>query len=111
LIATVSPGAKKGSTAPYAFAETMLVESGVRQPRSLANAFRVPTAARVDSAEAALSEYLSRVDSAYGACEMRRHLALSKIELPGSQIGTLDALAEFAREEAGRVKVADKTAA
>jgi CRISPR system Cascade subunit CasC len=111
LIATVSPGAKKGSTAPYAFAETMLIESGVRQPRSLANAFRVPTAARVDSAEAALSAYLSRVDSAYGAGETRRHLALSGIEAPGSQLGTLDALAEFAREEARRASVADKTAA
>jgi CRISPR system Cascade subunit CasC len=111
LIATVSPGAKKGSTAPYAFAETLLIESGVRQPRSLANAFRVPTAARVDSAEAALSAYLSRVDSAYGVGETRRHLALSGLEVPGSQLGTLDTLAEFAREEARRVSVADKTAA
>jgi CRISPR system Cascade subunit CasC len=89
----------------------MLIESGVRQPRSLANAFRVPAAARVDSAEAALSAYLSRVESVYGAGETRRHLALSGIELPGSQLGMLDALAEFAREEARRVSVADKTAA
>ena len=36
LIATVSPGAKKGSTAPYAFADLMFVETGRRQPRSLA---------------------------------------------------------------------------
>jgi CRISPR system Cascade subunit CasC len=111
LIATVSPGAKKGSTAPYAFSETMLIESGVRQPRSLANAFRAPTAARIDGAEAALGKYLSRVDGAYGSGEKRRHLALSGIELPGSQLGTLDALAEFARDEARRVSRADKTAA
>jgi CRISPR system Cascade subunit CasC len=38
LIATVSPGAKKGSTAPYAYAELMLVEAGRAQPRSLAGA-------------------------------------------------------------------------
>ena len=40
LIATVSPGAKLGSTAPYAYADLMLMEAGSRQPRSLANAFR-----------------------------------------------------------------------
>jgi CRISPR system Cascade subunit CasC len=86
------------------------VESGRRQPRSLANAFRVPTAARIDSAEAALKEYLYRVDQTYGMGETRRHLALSGVELPGSQIGTLDALANFAREEARRVDVAGKVA-
>jgi CRISPR system Cascade subunit CasC len=59
LVATVSPGAKKGSTAPYAFAETMLIESGRRQPRTLANAFRTPVDARMEKAEAALRDYLS----------------------------------------------------
>ena len=39
LIATVSPGAKLGATAPYACAELVLAEAGVRQPRTLANAF------------------------------------------------------------------------
>jgi len=42
LIPTVSPGAKKGGTAPYAYAELLLVETGRRQPRSLAGAFRTP---------------------------------------------------------------------
>ena len=42
LIATVSPGAKLGSTAPYACADLMLIEAGSRQPRSLANAYRTP---------------------------------------------------------------------
>ena len=46
LIATVSPGAKLGSTAPYAYADLMLIEAGSRQPRSLANAFRGPVPAR-----------------------------------------------------------------
>ena len=40
LIATVSPGAKLGSTAPYACADLMLVEAGRRQPRSLATTWR-----------------------------------------------------------------------
>jgi CRISPR system Cascade subunit CasC len=39
-IATVSPGAKRGSTAPYAYAEFILLERGSAQPRTLANAFR-----------------------------------------------------------------------
>ena len=43
LIATVSPGAKLGSTAPYSCADLMLIEAGIRQPRSLANTFRNPT--------------------------------------------------------------------
>ena len=47
LIATVSPGAKLGSTAPYGYADLMLIEAGVRQPRSLANAFRIPAKAQV----------------------------------------------------------------
>ena len=49
LIAEVSPGAKKGSTAPYTRAELVLVEAGDRQPRTLANAFRdaVPLVDRV----------------------------------------------------------------
>ena len=42
LIAEISPGAKKGSTAPYSRAEMVLVEAGDRQPRTLANAFRDP---------------------------------------------------------------------
>jgi CRISPR system Cascade subunit CasC len=42
LVAEVSPGAKKGSTAPYSRAELVLVEAGDRQPRTLANAFRDP---------------------------------------------------------------------
>ena len=50
LIATVTPGAKLGSTAPYACADLMLVEAGSRQPRSLANAFRTPAKARMEDA-------------------------------------------------------------
>lgn len=96
LIATVSPGAKKGSTAPFAYAETMLVEAGQRQPRTLANAFRTPTPARSAAAEAALATHLLRLDETYGANEGRRHLALSGTELPGSQRVDLSALAAFA---------------
>ena len=74
LIATVSPGAKKGSTAPYAYAEYLLVEAGSAQPRTLANAFRRPVALNgdvLDSAIEALSSHVQALDDAYGAAEWR----------------------------------------
>lgn len=100
LIATVSPGAKKGSTAPYSFAQTMIVETGRRQPRTLANAFRAPCAARIEAAEAALASHLERIDAAYGVKEDRRALSLDGADYPGATGGDLDALAGFARAKA-----------
>jgi len=78
LIATVSPGAKKGSTAPYAWAESMLIEVGRRQPRTLANAFRTAVALEGDvkeAAVAALAEHVSAMDGVYGNGEARAALA------------------------------------
>ena len=46
LIAEVSPGAKRGSTAPFGRADLMLIEAGDRQPRSLAAAYRSSRFAR-----------------------------------------------------------------
>src|SRR5450830_884629 len=40
LCGHLDSGAKRGSTAPYAYADLVLVETGARQPRSLSNAFR-----------------------------------------------------------------------
>ncbi len=89
LIATVSPGAKLGSTAPYAYAEAMLVEIGERQPRSLAAAFRDPIAPRVDVATGALAEQLARYDAAYGPHESRRAMTTVPQEFPGAESGAL----------------------
>jgi CRISPR system Cascade subunit CasC len=71
-IAEVSPGAKLGSTAPYARAECVLLETGATQPRSLGNAFlrpvrlghrdEHPTAASVR----AMATYLDDMDQMYG---------------------------------------------
>lgn len=97
-LATVSPGAKKGSTAPYAYAELMLIEAGQRQPRTLANAFRTPSAARTDAATGALVAYLSKLDTAYGCREVRRHTAIEPCLLPQSEPLDLDALAAWARD-------------
>lgn len=98
LIATVSPGAKKGSTAPYAVAQTMLIEAGRRQPRTLADAFRAPARARIAEAESALAAHLKKIDAAYGARETRRALSIEGADLPGAERTDLDGLAAFARD-------------
>ena len=96
LIATVSPGAKLGSTAPYAYADLMLIEAGARQPRSLANAFRTPTQAQSARAAGALAQYLDKLDSAYGVRETRRVMSLEKFEIPDADRVPLDDLANWA---------------
>lgn len=102
LIATVSPGAKKGSTAPYAYAELMLVELGRRQPRSLAGAFRNPVALRGDisgAAVAALSGQLARLDKSYRTDEQRAHLTTLAESAEGfGEALALDDLARFAAD-------------
>ena len=107
LIATVSPGAKKGSTAPYGYADLLLVELGRRQPRSLAGAFRRAVPLKRDGdvaadAVSALADHMTKLDSCYGSDE---RLLLSTLgnDLPGTGASqTLDALARRAAE-AGRV--------
>lgn len=84
LVATVSPGAKKGSTAPYAWTQTMLVEVGARQPRTLASAFEhavraTPQRPISDAAEEALFDRLAAFDRAYGAREARAFLSLASV--------------------------------
>jgi len=98
LVATVSPGAKKGSTAPYAYADMMLIEAGSAQPRTLANAYRAPSLARADRATAQLAEYIGKVDKAYGNKAERAHLSIDAAAIPGSTPTTLDALAAWARD-------------
>ncbi len=96
LIATVSPGAKLGSTAPYACADLMLAEAGSRQPRSLANAFRIPAKAQVEDAAAKLSGYLDKLDKCYGGKEVRRLMSVDDCDLHGAERLCLDDLAAWA---------------
>ena len=104
LIAQVSPGAKKGSTAPYAWAELVLIEAGARQPRTLANAFRTALPLRgnrqplLEAAVARIGDHLSKLDGGYGAHEARRVLNLSDMELASAPPLDLDALASWAAE-------------
>ena len=103
LIAEVSPGAKKGSTAPYSRAELVLVEAGDRQPRTLANAFR-DTVALVNRnsnetlgarAAKALNGHLNEMDAVYETGEARRHAALPQLKLDGVADGSLRELADW----------------
>ncbi len=108
LVATVSPGAKLGSTAPYAHAQMMLVEAGDTAPRTLANAFLRPVVQDQDplgNAYGALANHLDELDGVYGAPEGgRRGLALG----PKSKLGealeeSLGSLQEVAQWTAARV--------
>ena len=98
LIATVSPGAKLGSTAPYAYADLMLVEAGSRQPRSLANAYRGNVKAQSSAATDALSAHLGKLDECYGAREVRRVMSLDGCDMPGAARLSLDELASWAAD-------------
>lgn len=97
LIAEVSPGAKLGSTAPYSRASMMLLESGDRQPRSLAEAFRDPTAPETGQAVAALAAHLAALDAAYATGETRRVMSLANTDISAAERGTLADLAGFAK--------------
>ena len=104
LIATVSPGAKRGSTAPFDWAKFMLVEAGDWQPRSLAGAFhdalpledKAGTESIRQRAVARMSQELSAMDEAYGAPLTRRFLSLDAAEVPGAERANLAKLGEWA---------------
>lgn len=77
-IATRTPGAKLGSTAPYSRADLVLLEAGRQQPRTLANAFleALPSRGNVLREGALhLSAQLRRTDSMYGATADSRALS------------------------------------
>lgn len=99
LIATVSPGAKRGSTAPFNWAPFMLVEVGDWQPRSLAGAFHnalpLHQPALRTAATTLLAEEIGKLDAAYGAPLERRFLALDPVAVPHAQRATLHDLADW----------------
>jgi CRISPR system Cascade subunit CasC len=79
IVSTVSPGAKRGSTAPYAYSHLVLVESGSAQPRTLQNAFIEPVNTAGDlvrSAYVAMQRHLADLDAMYGKNERRAHAGL-----------------------------------
>lgn len=96
LSAEVSPGSKRGSTAPYSRAELVLLEAGDRQPRNLAGAFREPVPPKLTAATTALASHLEAFDHAYDTREQRRALSLSPVEIPRAEAGSLADLAAWA---------------
>ena len=110
LIATVSPGAKLGATAPYACAELVLAEAGERQPRTLANAFMDPVTPKdakalggyKAKAAAALDGYLERFDAMYGEHEDRKIATMIEpVPAHGGERVTLNELASWAAAQVG----------
>lgn len=99
LIATVSPGAKRGSTAPFEWAKFLLVEVGDWQPRSLAGAFQnalpLNQPAIRGVAVQMLADEIGKLDEAYGATLDRRFLALDKVAVPNAQRLSLNDLAKW----------------
>ena len=99
LIATVSPGAKRGSTSPFDWAKFLLVEMGDWQPRSLAGAFQNALELQQPDIRGAavqkLADEISKLDAAYGAPLERRFLALDDVAVPNAQRLPLAALATW----------------
>jgi CRISPR system Cascade subunit CasC len=85
LVATVSPGAKLGSTAPHSYANCVFVEAGTAQPRTLANAFQSPVPKNtkdgvLGESYDALADYVSDMDGMYGVQTDRRLAAMGPTE-------------------------------
>jgi len=102
LIATVSPGAKRGSTAPFEWAKLMLVEAGDWQPRSLAGAFQNALNTDGDKirerAVGELANELQRLDAAYGAHSERRFLSVDDCQVPGAERLPLASLTQWVQD-------------
>ena len=107
LIAEVSPGAKRGSTAPFGRADLMLIEAGDRQPRSLAAAYRKPVSHNCEQAVAALNDHLALLDETYETGEARRYLSLVDTPLNGAEKRSLKALAAWAAERVKEAPIED----
>lgn len=98
LIATVSPGAKLGATAPYAHALTVVAESGNAQPRTLANAFLQPVDHRGDllqRAQQLLAGHLASLDAMYER-KTARAVAAVNLESLGESEPSLTAVVDHA---------------
>lgn len=102
LIATISPGAKRGSTAPFEWAKLMLVEAGDWQPRSLAGAFQNALNTDGDKIRARavgqLADELQRLDAAYGAPSERRFLSVDDCQVPGAERLPLASLTQWVQD-------------
>jgi CRISPR system Cascade subunit CasC len=102
LMATVSPGAKLGSTAPYSYAQCLFAEAGTAQPRTLANAFQTPASTQdvLENSYEKLGQYVDEIDQMYGVQTDRRLAAMGPTDaltdhLKVDDTTTVPALAEW----------------
>ncbi len=102
LMATVSPGAKLGSTAPYSYAQCLFAEAGTAQPRTLANAFQTPAPTQnvLENSYEKLGRYVDEIDQMYGVQTDRRLAAMGPTDaltdrLKVDDTTTVPALAEW----------------
>ena len=93
VVATVSPGAKLGSTAPHAYAHLVMAEMGNAQPRTLANAFLrdVRTSSHapdlLENAYRSLGQHLSELDEMYGRRLERKLSGIGPVEAIAHAVG------------------------
>lgn len=105
LIAKVTPGAKKGSTAPFSRASLVMVEIGDGQPTTLDGAFLdplpvtdrsgIPLGAR---AAGAMAARLADMDAMYGPETTRRQAALDGFVVDGVERASLPDLGAWIAE-------------
>ncbi len=99
-IATVSPGAKLGATAPYAFSDFVLLETGGQQPRALANAYLQALPLHGDPMQAAadaLGKHLAALNDMYGQTSDTRVAASTRaFDQDLAEVKPLDAAIETA---------------
>ena len=98
LIATVSPGAKEGSTACFTRARLMLLEVGDTQPYSLANAFRNPVQPRMEPTLEALRREIELQDQNYGMDNVRSFTSMEDMSLPQASRMSIPDLADWAHD-------------
>lgn len=105
LVATVSPGAKLGSTAPYAYAHAVIVEAGASQPRTLASAFEEPVSTRsgplLGQTYRSLGRRVLEFDGMYGKRVDRWHAAIglpAEVGFGSENVGSVAALASRAAD-------------
>jgi len=102
-VATVSPGAKLGSTAPHAFAQVVLAEVGKSQPRTLANAYFDAVKPRdflLGTAYEALARHVREIDEMYDLTTERALAAIGPREKLANVLPapvSIAQVAEFAR--------------
>lgn len=108
VMATATPGAKLGSTAPYSAAHLLLAEAGDEQPRTLANAFMDPVRSQprglLNGTYDSLAEYLRELDRTYEAPSGRALAALRPTPALLGALGEPRSLADVAKWCAEQVR-------